>query len=281
LCNPIQNCADLSALPPSLVERAPGLRTPYQINYGLSIDRKVGEKGTLSIGGRVNRGIDLYRSIDINAPLPPNYSVRPNANVSQLRQIESEGVQNGSALDINYRGRLNKRFTGFAWYTWSHYGNNTSGISWFPENQLDPDAEWGPADWEQRQHFGLYGMFNAEHLLNLGVGIFANTGKPWTITTGTDAYGTNLFNARPDDVPRNSEIGPDYADLDLRWGYDFKLHPKELDKSPTLGLSASAFNVLNHPNGSFVDTVEGSEDFGQVTSAYPPRRMQLAMRFNF
>jgi hypothetical protein len=54
-----------------------------------------------------------------------------------------------------------------------------------------------------------------------------------------------------------------------------------LDKSPTLGLSASAFNVLNHPNGSFVDTVEGSEDFGQVTSAYPPRRMQLAMRFNF
>ena len=281
LCNPIQNCADLSALPPSLVERAPGLRTPYQINYGLSIDRKVGEKGTLSIGGRVNRGIDLYRSIDINAPLPPNYSVRPNANVSQLRQIESEGVQNGSALDINYRGRLNKRFTGFAWYTWSHYGNNTSGISWFPENQLDPDAEWGPADWEQRQHFGLYGMFNAEHLLNLGVGIFANTGKPWTITTGTDAYGTNLFNARPDDVPRNSEIGPDYADLDLRWGYDFKLHPKDLDKSPTLGLSASAFNVLNHPNGSFVDTVEGSEDFGQVTSAYPPRRMQLAMRFNF
>lgn len=281
LCNPITNCADLADLPPSLVERAPNIKTPYQINYGLSIDRKVGEKGTISIGGRINRGINLYRSIDINAPLAPNYTTRPNASVSQLRQIESEGEQNGSALDINYRGRLNKYFTGFAWYTWSHYGNNTSGISWFPQNQLDPDAEWGPADWQQRQHFGFYGMFNPEHLLNLGVGLFANTGKPWTITTGEDSFGTNLFNARPDDVPRNSEIGPDYADLDLRWGYDFKLHPKELDKSPTLGLSASAFNVLNHPNGSFVDTVEGSEDFGQVTSAYPPRRVQLAMRFNF
>ena len=281
LCNPIQDCADLAVLPPSLVERAPNLKTPYQINYGLSIDRKVGEKGTISVGGRVNRGVNLFRSIDVNAPLPPNYAVRPNPDVSQLRQIESEGEQNGTALDINYRGRLNKYFTGFAWYTWSHYGNNTSGIYWFPQNQLDPDAEWGPADWEQRQHFGFYGMFNHEHLLNLGVGIFANTGKPWTITTGEDAYGTNLFNARPDGVPRNSEIGPDYADLDLRWGYDFKLHPRELDKSPTLGLSASAFNVLNHPNGSFVDTVEGSEDFGQVTSAYPPRRMQLAMRFNF
>jgi hypothetical protein len=281
LCNPIEDCADLSALPPSLVERAPGLKTPYQINYGLSIDRKVGENGTISIGGRVNRGDDLYRSIDINAPLAPEYSERPDADISQLRQIQSEGTQNGSALDINYRGRFNKYFTGFAWYTWSHYGNNTSGISWFPQNQLEPNAEWGPADWEQRQHFGFYGMFNRDHLLNLGVGVFNNTGKPWTITTGEDSYGTNLFNARPDDVPRNSEIGPDYADLDLRWGYDFKLHPKELDKSPTIGLSASAFNVLNHANGSFVDTIGGSEDFGQVTSAYPPRRMQLAMRFNF
>ncbi|WP_158748836.1 carboxypeptidase regulatory-like domain-containing protein [Acidobacterium sp. S8] len=281
LCNPIEDCADLNTLPPSLVERAPNLKTPYQINYGISIDRKVGEKGTLSIGGRINRGVNLYRSVDINAPTAPDYSVRPDADVAQLRQIQSEGNQNGSALDVNYRGRLNKRFTGFAWYTWSHYGNNTSGIYWFPQNQYAPNAEWGPADWDQRQHFGLYGMINPDHLLNLGIGVFTNTGKPWTVTTGEDSYGTNLFNARPDDVPRNSEIGPDYTDLDLRWGYDFKLHPKEVDKSPTLGVSASAFNVLNHENGSFVDTVEGSEDFGQVTSAYPARRMQLAMRFNF
>lgn len=281
LCYPIEDCTDITDLPPSLVERAPNLRTPYQINYGISIDRKVGEKGTISIGGRMNRGINLYRSVDVNAPLPPDFSFRPDADISQLRQIQSEGNQNGSALDVNYRGRFNKRFTGFAWYTWSHYGNNTSGIYWFPQNQLAPNAEWGPADWEQRQHFGVYGMINPEHLLNLGVGVFTNTGKPWTITTGEDSYGTNLFNARPDDVSRNSEIGPDYADLDLRWGYDFKLQPKQLDKSPTIGISASAFNVLNHENGSFVDTVQGSEDFGQVTSSYPARRMQLAMRFSF
>ncbi len=175
LCNPIEDCADLAALPPSLVERAPNLKTPYQINYGLSIDRKVGEKGTISVGGRINRGVNLYRSVDINAPLPPDYSVRPDADVAQLRQIQSEGEQNGTALDINYRGRFNKRFTGFAWYTWSHYGNNTSGIYWFPQNQYAPNAEWGPADWDQRHHFGFYGMFNPDHLLNLGVGVFANT----------------------------------------------------------------------------------------------------------
>jgi hypothetical protein len=281
LCYPISDCVDTSLLPPSLVEWASGIKTPYQIEYGLTLDRKVGEKGTISIGGRMNRGVDIFRSIDVNAPLPPNYSVRPNASVSQLRQIQAAGTQIGSALDINYRGRFNKRFTGFAWYTWSHYANNSDGITWFPQNQQEPNAEWGPASWDQRHHFGLYGMINPQHLLNLGVGVFANTGKPWSILTGTDAYGDNLFNARPDGVARNSEIGPDYADVDLRWGYDFKLQPKDLDKSPTLGVSVSSFNVLNHPNGSFVDTTEGSADFGDVTSAYPPRRMQLAMRFNF
>ena len=281
LCYPVSECVDTSTLPPSLVELAPGIKTPYQIQYGLSLDRKVGEKGTVSIGGRMNRGVDVFRSIDENAPLAPYYTTRPNPNVSQLRQIQSAGTQTGSALDINYRGRFNKRFTGFAWYSWSHYANNTSGISWFPENQRDPGAEWGPADWEQRNHFGVYGTINPEHLLNLGVGVFENSGKPWSILTGTDAYGDNLFNARPDGVPRNSEIGPDYADMDLRWGYDFKLHPKEMDKSPTIGVSVSSFDVLNHPNGSYVDTTEGDSEFGQVTNAYPPRRTQLAMRFNF
>jgi hypothetical protein len=281
LCYPISDCVDVPALPPSIVERAPGIRTPYQIQEGILIERKVGEKGNLSIGGRMNRGVDVFRSVDLNAPLGPLYAERPDPNFSQVRQMQSAGTQKGSALDINYRGRFNKRFTGFAWYTWSHYANNTSGIWWFPENQQDPNTDWGPADWDQRQHFGLYAAINPHHLLNLGVGVFTNTGHPWTELTGTDAYGDNLFNARPAGVARNSEVGPGYSDMDLRWGYDFKLHPKELDRSPTVGVSLASFDVLNHPNGSYVDTVEGSPDFAQVTSADPPRRTQLGMRFNF
>jgi hypothetical protein len=282
LCYPITACADPRALPPSLAENAPGIQTPYQIHYGVLIERQLGEKATISIGGRMNRGNHLFRSIDINAPTPASdYTQRPNPNVSQLRQIQSSGVQKGSALDINYRGRLNRWFTGFAWYSWSHYANDTSGIGYFPENQADANADWGPADWDKRNRFGIFAVVNADHPLNIGFGVFANSGTPYTVLTGTDDFGDNLFNTRPEDVPRNSERGPDYADLDLRWGYDFKLNPKEKDDSPTLGVSASAFDLLNHPNGSSVDNIEGSPDFGEVTSAYPPRRLQLGMRFNF
>lgn len=281
LCYPISACVNVNDLPPTLDVLAPNVRTPYSIQYGLSLERKVGEKGTITIGGRMNRGADLYRSVDINAPMAPGYTERPNTALSQVRQIQSEGTQIGSAMDINYEGRFNKRFTGFAWYTWSHYANNTDGFWFFPENQQDPNADWGPASWQERNHFGFYGAINPKHLINLGVGVFANSGQPYSILTGDDNYGTNLFNARPDGVARNSEIGPDYADLDLHWGYDFKLHPKELDKSPTLGVSVASFDVLNHPNGSYVDNTEGSPDFGEVTNADPPRRMQLGMRMIF
>lgn len=281
LCYPISDCLDVTSFAPSLETLAPGLRTPYSIQYGLSLERRVGEKGTVSIGGRMNRGADQYRSIDVNAPLGPDYSVRPNSEYSQIRQIQSEGTQVGSALDVNYRGRFNKRFTGFAWYTWSHYANNTDGFWFFPENQRDPEAEWGPASWQRRNHFGFYGAINPKHLLNLGVGVFANSGSPYSINTGADTYGTNLFNARPAGVPRNSEIGPDYADLDLRWGYDFKLNSAQADKSPTIGFSVASFDVLNHANGSYVDSTLGSPDFGQVTSYDPPRRMQAGMRMMF
>ncbi len=281
LCVPISLCLDPAALPPSLVERAPNLKMPYTIAYGFSIDRQIGQKATGSINVWSRRSVDVFRSIDINAPLPPNYRNRPNSRVSQLRQMQSAGTNIGNGVTLNYRGRYNKYFSGFGQYTWSKWESNTNGISWFPENQFDPNAEWSLASWDQRQRFGFYSMFNPESPWNVAIGLFFNTGKPWSIRTGEDNYGTNLFNARPDGVARNTEDGPGLADVDVRWGYDFKLRPREAEKSPTLGFSASSFNVLNHVNGSFVDNVEGSQDFAQITSAYPPRRMQLAMRFIF
>ncbi len=282
LCYPISSCVDTASLPPSMVQLQPGIRTPYQMHFGLSVERQIGEKATISIGGRLNRGADLFRSVDVNAPTPAtNYEQRPNPNLGQLRQIQSEGYQKGAALDVNYRGRFNRYFTAFAWYSWTHYGNNTDGIYWFPEDQQNPEAEWATPSFDLHQRFGIFGEINADHPLNVGFGVFANGGHPYSITTGEDNYGDNLFNARPDGVTRDSEVGPDYVDMDLRWGYDFKLHPKESDKSPTLGLSASGFNVLNHVNGSYIDPVQGSAQFNQVISAAPPRRIQLAMRFVF
>ena len=195
--------------------------------------------------------------------------------------MQPAGFFEGSGLDISYRGRFNKYFTGFGRYTWSHYESNTGGIGWFPQNQYAPNDEWSNAGFDRRQRLGMYAMFNRESVFNLSTGIFANTGRPWTVLTGTDAYGDSLFNTRPDGVARNTETAPSYVDLDLRWGHDFAITPNKAKKRPASAsrLVPSTSSTTRTRRAS--TQVETSPDFGDVTGVNPPRRIQMGMRFEF
>jgi hypothetical protein len=195
--------------------------------------------------------------------------------------MQPDAFFEGSGVDFSFRGRVNRYFSGFGRYTGSHYESNTNGIGWFPQNQQAPSDEWGNASFDRRHRLGMYAMVNSKSVYNISAGIFANSGRPWTITTGTDAYGDGLFNTRPDGVDRNSENMPSYVDLDLRWGHDFAVTASKDEEAPKIGFSASAFNLLNHQNPSTIDTVETSPTFGDVTSDGPPRRIQLGMRLEF
>ncbi len=281
-CVPITACIDVANSPVARVQFDPHSRMPYQIQYGLSIERQLGEKATAVVSVYSARGIGAFRSIDVNAPTPQSgYTERPDPTYGRVREMQAEGFWEGSGMDISYRGRFNKHFTGFGRYTWAHYESNTDGIGWFPENQYDPDSEWATASFDRRQRLGMYAMINPDSVLNLSAGIFANSGRPWSVLTGTDAYGTDLFNSRPEGTPRNTETLPSYVDVDLRWGHDFPITPNKSEESPRVGFSAGAFNILNHENAASIDSVENSADFGHVTAVNPPRRLQLGMRFEF
>jgi len=281
-CVPVTECATLAEQPPNLAELAPDAAIPYQMQYGLSIERQIGEKATAIVSGYSARGIHEFRSVDVNAPTPESgYTERPNPEVGMIRQMQPYGFFEGNGLDVSFRGRVNKYFTGFGRYTWSHYESNTNGIGWYPENQYAPNDEWADASFDRRHRLGMYAMVNPKSVYNLAAGVFANTGRPWTVTTGTDEFGDSLFNTRPDGVARNSETMPSYVDLDLRWGHDFAITPSKDEDAPRLGFSAGAFNLLNHPNPNSVDTVETSPTFGDVTADGPPRRIQLGMRVEF
>jgi hypothetical protein len=281
-CVPIGECLTIASQPPNLAELAPNAKIPYQIQYGLSIERQLGEKATGVVSVYSARGIDSFRSVDINAPTPQSgYTERPNPAFGRIRQMQPAGFWEGDGMDLSYRGRWNKYFTGWGRYTWSHYESNTNGIGWFPQNQYAPNDEWADSSWDRRHRVGMYAMFQPESALNLSAGIFANTGSPWTELTGTDAYGDDLFNTRPDGVARNSETNPSYVDLDLRWGHDFAFTANKDEEAPRLGFSAGAFNVLNHVNETGIDPVVTSSSYEQVTSVAPPRRIQLGMRFEF
>src|SRR5581483_5715859 len=67
----------LIAEPTSLVVLNPQAHIPYTIQCGVGVERQITSQSTFSVNWIGTRGIDLFRSIDANAPLPPIYGVRP------------------------------------------------------------------------------------------------------------------------------------------------------------------------------------------------------------
>ncbi|HEV8168429.1 MAG TPA: hypothetical protein VGP59_03750, partial [Pyrinomonadaceae bacterium] len=57
--------------------------------------------------------------------------------------------------------------------------------------------------------------------------------------------------------------------------------PGAATKKYRLEFYAQAFNLLNHANLGAFSGVQTSPFFGHATSAQPPRRFEVGLRFNF
>jgi carboxypeptidase family protein len=279
--DPFAKLGPPSSLPTDITRFDPSITEPYTIQYSLGVERQLAKRTTLAITYTGSRGIDLYRSRDINAPFGPAYLSRPDAALGLVRQVESAGRQISDSLEFTLRGTVTRYFTGLMQYTLSRTDNDSGGINWFPTNQYDLTGERGRADFDQRHRFNLLESLNPGKWFTLGIGLTVASGKPYTLTTGDDPFHTGLANARPDGVARNTLEGPGYADFDLRWSRDFDVSKVKKDKGPVITVAFDAFNVLNHVNfTSYVGNLS-SPSFGKAVSAQPSRRLQLTARFKF
>lgn len=280
--DPLAANGTLAAQPVSVTGLEPNINIPYTIQYSFSVERQLQKTTTLAITYLGSRGVDQFRSRDINAPLPPNYSARPDSSIGVLREIESQGRRVANSLEITLRGSVTRFFNGMAQYRLASAHDNTSGITYFPPNAYDLSGEWGRSDFDRRHRFELLGTINPGKLFNLGVSVSLYSGQPYTLTTGLDQFHTGTANARPAGVPRNSLQGPAYADLDLRWSRDFSVRKgKKKDEGVKATLAVDAFNVLNEVNySSFIGNLS-SPFFGQAIASQPPRRLQFSFRLKF
>ncbi|HVS90314.1 MAG TPA: TonB-dependent receptor [Candidatus Acidoferrum sp.] len=272
--------AELTGLPTSEVVLDAQARTPYTVQYSMGVERQVTEKSTFSATYVGSRGIDLFRSRDINAPAPPNFLARPDATLGQVRQIESEGYQKSNALELTFRGKPSKYFTGQVQYTLGKTYNNTSGITYFPANSFLPSADWARSDNDRRHKFDLLGSMQATKLFTVGAALSLYSGRPVNVTTGGDDNHDGVLSDRPAGFARNTLHGPGTIELDLNVEHDFLLS-KTKKEGPRVTVALNAFNVLNHENDTtFIGTIT-SPFFGRAVSAQPPRRMQLNLQFKF
>jgi len=271
----------LAQVPTSVVTLDSDARIPYSMQYSIGVERQVTAKSTASAVYIGNRGMDSFRSIDGNAPIlvGGNY-VRPNPTLGQDRQIQSEGYLKGNALELTFRGKPSKYFSGQVQYTLSRTDNNTSGITFFPANSYDAAADWGRSDNDRLHKFDLLASSQPTHYFTFGAALSLYSGKPVTITTGADNNHDGIINDRPLGVARNTMPGPGLINLDLNLSHDFPLSKKKKE-SKVLAVTLNSFNILNHPNYvTYVGTIT-SPLFGLPVAAQPPRRMQLDLQFKF
>jgi hypothetical protein len=203
------------SVPPSLRVMANGMVTTHTNNISGSVERQLNTRSTLSVAYDYIRSDHLYRSRNINAPVPPNFLVRPNPAQGNIYQLESSGLGTFKGVTFAYRTQLSSTLNLFVNYTYSTNYNDTDGAFNLPANNYDLHSEWGRSPDNQKHHFqtGINGRLPGNIFVNTQFRVYS--GKPYNITTGYDNFNDGVTNARPDGVSRNSAEGPGLFDSSI------------------------------------------------------------------
>jgi hypothetical protein len=161
--NPLPSESELAKISSNISRVASNVRSPYTIQSSFGIERQFYKTIAVTATYRNSVQVKSFRSRDTNAPILPrnpdlntNYP-RPNPNFGQIQQIESGGRQLLNALDVSFRGNAGRWFSGQAQYALSRAMNNTGRLSWFPQDQYKPNAEWGRSNSDRFHAFNLLG----------------------------------------------------------------------------------------------------------------------------
>ena len=259
---------------------APDLRIPYEARASLSVERTLPWNILATASYDFERGIDRFRTRNINAPRPGE-TVRPNPNEGNILQLESEGRSRSHQLRASVRQRL--RFLTYnIGYTLSSDLDDGEGPFWQPMNNYDPGADWGRAGFNQRHRYSFTVNAQAAFGTMFTVDAFGHSGNPYNITTGLDDNEDQNTTDRPAGVPRNSANGPRFFNVNMTLSKTFGLR-RAAGSGAGAQLSVyanmnNAFNIVNLRNPSGVLT---SEYFGIPTSASQARDVEIGMRYQF
>ena len=184
----------------------------------------------------------MFRSEDINAPLPGTYNpnvqssgVFPRGHPGPVQLMESAGLYNQNQLIANVNARLNAGFSLFGFYVLNRAMSNTDGIGTFPANPYNFKGEYGPASTDVHHRMTVGGSINFKWNVRVSPFVIVQSGPPFDITAGSDLYGTTQFNGRPGIATDPNKPGL----IQTRYGL--------LDPNPTPGEPTLARNFGRGP----------------------------------
>src|SRR2546421_3592028 len=176
---------------PSIVTIDPGIRFPYLLQGSLAIERRIGRgQNFLTLELMTVRGVELYRTRNINAPLPPTMS-RPNPNFINIDQFESSATSRAYSAAITYKGHFRKADI-VAQYTLARSLDSGSSMLYLPANNYDLLGDWGRSDYDRRHPFNLVLLYSLPAGFRWSVTSNAWSGLPYNIVTGLDNNGDTV-----------------------------------------------------------------------------------------
>jgi hypothetical protein len=180
------------------------LRAPYVMQSALTVERKLPRNTTFAVTYTNSHGLHELISNDINAPLPGTYDPAvqnsgtfPLGHPGAVDLMESAGLYNQNQLISNLNAKLNSGLTLFGFYVFNRAFSNTDGIGTFPANPYNFAGQYGPAATDIHHRATIGGSINLKWAVRISPFVVMQSGAPFDITTGSDLYGTTLFNARP------------------------------------------------------------------------------------
>jgi len=303
-------------LPPaSLRVVAAGLADPYNVNTSVSLEKALPKGIGLTLSLDSIRGVHLYRSRNINAPLPGSLT-RPDLSQGNVNQLESTGLAHSLNYTVGFRQMLRNKWNlnVFANYTLGHSMSDTDRPFGLPANNYDLHSEWGRAGEDLRHRFLTGVNFRLPWGITVNTAVNARSNRAYNITTGYDDNGDTVLNDRPVGVKRNTGIGPRAFDMDFGLTKTINLKSTENPGSastggvntfgepqqgrfprrgkpsgsngrspgvPRMSFVVNIQNLLNNQQLNGFSGVMTSPFFGRANSARNPRQIEVGLRFNF
>jgi hypothetical protein len=256
---------------------------------------------------------NAFRIVNINAPqvspevgtapdptaalLAPR-PIAPNLNINQYQMYgHSRGTYDWVTLDQHSL----KRFTLHLYYAYLSFKEDEQT----PQSSYREQGEAGRPWWMTRGGPTVEGSVILPFKLELDSQFSTRPGRPYNITTGTDANGDGSFNDRAayasaagsgvystrfglltsntinGNVPYNLGTMPRTVHLDANLTRTIALNPRDKDHPRTMTVNARSANLLNHTNVTAVNSVLASSVLGAPVAAETARRLELGVRFSF
>jgi hypothetical protein len=270
--------------PQVVQEVSANLRAPYLMQSAFTVERQLPRNTTLAVTYTNTHGLHLLRSRDLNAPAPGS-GLYPFGQPGALFLMESSGLYNQNQLLFNVVTKVSSGISLTGSYVLNKAMSNTDGVGTFPANPYNYSGEYGPAATDVRQRVNLSGTVNTKWNIRLSPLMSLQSGAPFDITTGSDLYGTTLFNSRPGiatDPTRPGLIQTPYGLLDPNPTPQEKLIPRNFGRGPgqmSVNLRVSKIFAFGPERGS--GRKSAADGLAGIFTAPADRRYNLMISMSF